>query len=140
MAEAHVVGALRKKRAELFGRIIGLEKELRQRRADMKHVDATLRLFAPSQSLSKPSARASWPRRGEGSRLVLGVLRDADKPLTAGEVTEQLLAGKPASVAPARPRDALQKTVLAVLNSGRNKGIIERTGGRGATATWQIAR
>jgi len=81
MAEAHVVGALRKKRAEIFGRIIGLEKELRQRRADMKHVDATLRLFAPSQSLSKPSARPAWLRRGEGSRLVLGVLRDADKPL-----------------------------------------------------------
>ncbi len=140
MAEAHVVGLLRKKRAEIFGRIIGLKKELHQRRADMKHVDATPRLFAPSQSLSKRPGRPSWPRRGEGSRLVLGVLRDADKPLTAGEVTEQLLAGKPASVAPARPRDALQKTVLAALNSGRNKGIIERTGGRGATATWQIAR
>lgn len=140
MAEAHVVGALRKKRAEIFGRIIGLEKELRQRRADMKHVDATLRLFAPSQSLSKPSARPVWLRRGEGSRLVLGVLRDADKPLMAGEITERLLVGKPAGAATAGARDALRKTVLAALNNGRNKGIIERTGGKGATATWQIAR
>lgn len=140
MAGAHVVGLLRKKRAEIFGRIIGLEKELRQRRADMKHVDATLRLFAPSQSLSKPSARPSWPRRGEGSRLVLGVLRDADKPLTAGEIAEQLLTVKPAGTAPARARDALHKTVLAALNSGGNKGLIERTDGRGATATWQITR
>jgi hypothetical protein len=140
MAEAHVVGALRKKRAELFGRIIGLEKELRQQRADMKHVDATLRLFAPSQSLSKPSARPSWLRRGEGSRLVLSILRDADKPLTAGEITERLLAGKPASAATAGARDALCKTVLAALSNGRNKGIIRRSGCRGATATWQIAQ
>jgi hypothetical protein len=140
MAEAHVVGVLRKKRAEIFGRIIGLEKELRQQRADMKHVDATLRLFAPSQSLSKPSARPFWPRRGEGSRLVLGVLRDAEKPLTAGEIAEQLLAGKPAGAVPARARDALDKTVQAALNNGRNKGLIERTGGRGITATWQIVR
>ncbi len=35
MAEVHVVGVLRKKRAEIFGRIIGLEKELHQWRADM---------------------------------------------------------------------------------------------------------
>jgi hypothetical protein len=140
MAEAHVVGVLRKKRAEIFGRIIGLEKELRQQRADMKHVDATLRLFAPSQSLSKPLARPSWLRRGEGSRLVLSILRDADKPLTAGEITQRLLAGKPASATTAGARDTLHRTVLAALNSGRNKGIIERTGGRGAAATWQIAR
>ena len=106
----------------------------------MKHVDATLRLFAPSQSLSKPSARPVWLRRGEGSRLVLGVLRDADKPLMAGEITERLLVGKPAGAATAGARDALRKTVLAALNNGRNKGIIERTGGKGATATWQIAR
>ena len=102
-------------------------------------MDATLRLFAPNQSLSKPSARPSWLRRGEGSRLALGVLRDADRPLTAGEIAELLLAGKPASAAPARARDALHKTVQAALNNGRNKGIIERTGGRGAAATWQIA-
>ena len=75
MAEPYLVGALRKKRAEIFGRIIGLEKELRQRRADLKHVDATLRLFAPGMSLNKRSGRPSWLRRGECSRLVLDVLR-----------------------------------------------------------------
>lgn len=140
MAEPHVVGALRKKRAEIFGRIIGLEKELRQRRADLKHVDATLRLFAPSQALSKRSDRPSWLRRGECARLVLGVLRDADKPMTAGEIAEQLLAGKPAGTAAASAREALHKTVLTALNSGRSKGLIERTGrGKGAAATWRIA-
>jgi hypothetical protein len=68
------------------------------------------------------------------------VLRDAEKPLTAGEIAEQLLAGKPAGAVPARARDALDKTVQAALNNGRNKGLIERTGGRGITATWQIVR
>lgn len=141
MAEPHVVGALRKKRAEIFGQIVGLEKELRQRRADMKLVDATLRLFAPGMSLSKRSDRPSWLRRGECARLVLSVLRDADKPMTAGEIAEQLLAGKPAGTAAASAREALHKTVLAALNSGSNKGVIERTGrGKGAAAMWQIAR
>jgi hypothetical protein len=115
MAEAHVVGALRKKRAEIFGQIIGLEKELRQRRADMKLVDATLRLFAPSQALSKRPAGPSWLRRGECSRLVPDVLRNADKPMTAGEIAEQLLVGKPAGASAASAREALHKTVSAAL-------------------------
>jgi hypothetical protein len=52
MVEPHLVGALRKKRAEIVGRIISLEKELRQGRADLRHLDATLRLFAPNLALS----------------------------------------------------------------------------------------
>lgn len=141
MAEPHLVGALRKKRAEIFGRIIGLEKELRQRRSDLKHVDATLRLFAPGMSLSKRSARPSWLRRGECSRLVLDVLRSAMQLLTAREITERLLAGKRAGAANTEARDALHKTVLAALSNGRNKGLIERSGsGRGVAATWRLIR
>jgi len=141
MAEPHLVGALRKKRAEIFGRIIGLEKELRQRRTDLKHVDATLRLFAPGQSLSKRSGRPSWLRRGECSRLVLDVLRSATQPLATREITERLLAGRRAGEANADARDAVHKTVLAALNNGRNKGLIERTGsGRGVAASWRLIR
>ena len=42
-----VVSALRDKRAEISGMIADLEKELSRRRADLAHLDATLRLFAP---------------------------------------------------------------------------------------------
>jgi hypothetical protein len=141
MAETHLVGALRKKRGEIFGRIIGLEKELRQRRVDLKHVDATLRLFALGQS---PSKRPGGPfplRRGECSRLVLDALRRATPPLTTREITERLLAGKRTGATNSGDQDALHKTVLAALKVGRNKGLIERTGsGRGVAASWRIAR
>ena len=102
-------------------------------------LDATLRLFAPGMSLSKRSARPSWLRRGECSRLVLDVLRSARQPLTAREITERLLAAKRAGATNADARDALHKTVLAALNNGRNKGLIERTGsGLGAAASWRL--
>jgi hypothetical protein len=48
MAEPHVVAALKDKRAELSGSIADLEKRIGQHRADLLHVDAVLRLFAPS--------------------------------------------------------------------------------------------
>jgi hypothetical protein len=69
------------------------------------------------------------------------VLRNADKPMTAGAIAEQLLAGKPAGASAASAREALHKTVSAALNRGRSKGFIERTGrGKGAAAIWRIAR
>ena len=47
MAETHVVSALVDKRAELAGQITRFEQQLGQFRADLTHVDATIRLFAP---------------------------------------------------------------------------------------------
>ena len=51
MAEPHVVAALKDKRAELSGSIADLEKRIGQHRADLLHVDAVLRLFAPESSV-----------------------------------------------------------------------------------------
>ena len=47
MAESHVVSALVDKRAELTGQIVRIEQQLGQIRADLVHIDATIRLFAP---------------------------------------------------------------------------------------------
>jgi hypothetical protein len=47
MAELHVVGALRNKRAELAGVVSQLEKQLAQQRMNLTHLDATMRLFDP---------------------------------------------------------------------------------------------
>ena len=47
MAETHVIGALRHKRAELAGMLRQLEQQLAQQRANLTHVDATMRLFDP---------------------------------------------------------------------------------------------
>ena len=47
MAESHVVSALVNKRAEIAGMFARTEQQLGQFRADLVHLDATLRLFAP---------------------------------------------------------------------------------------------
>ena len=45
MAESHVVSALANKRAEIAGMIARAEQQLGQFRADLVHLDATIRLF-----------------------------------------------------------------------------------------------
>ena len=47
MAQSHVIGALRNKRAELAGIVRQLEQQLVQQRANLAHLDATMRLFDP---------------------------------------------------------------------------------------------
>jgi hypothetical protein len=110
MVEPHLVGALWKKRAEIVGRIIRLEKELRQGRADLRHLDATLRLFAPNLALS--SSRNGLFRRGECSRRVLTLLRGAEQSLTTWDNTDQLLAANRVSPSDTQARNALHKTAL----------------------------
>jgi len=92
MAEPHVVAALKDKRAELSGGIADLEKRIGQHRADLLHVDAVLRLFAPDfepaaippKAVRQPSG---WFRPGELARMVLEVLRAAPAPLSIREIT-----------------------------------------------------
>ena len=47
MAESYVAWALVNKRAEIAGMIARTEQQLGQFRAELVHLDATLRLFAP---------------------------------------------------------------------------------------------
>ena len=47
MAESHVVSALVSKRAEIAGLIAPTQQQLGEFRADLAHLDATVRLFAP---------------------------------------------------------------------------------------------
>src|SRR3954467_7738832 len=96
MAEAHVVAALKDKRAELSGSIADLEKRIGQHRADLLHVDAVLRLFVPEFEPAMIPPRAvrrpnSWFKPGELARLVLEVLRTAPVALTVREITAQIM-------------------------------------------------
>jgi hypothetical protein len=65
MAEPHVIGALRNKRAELAGILRQLEQQLVQQRANLAHIDAAMRLFDPDIRPNairpkQPQARNAW--------------------------------------------------------------------------------
>ena len=91
MPESHVVSALVDKRAELAGQTVRVEQQLGQFRADLIHVDATIRLFAPI--LEPETIRAKvirrpdgWFEPGEVKRRVLDTLRRSAQPMAAPEV------------------------------------------------------
>src|SRR5882757_10114656 len=74
MAEPHVIGALRNKRAELSGTLRQLEQQLAGHRANLAHLDATMRLFDPNirpKDIRPRQQRKhnAWFRQGECLRL-----------------------------------------------------------------------
>ena len=129
MAELHVIGALRNKRAELAGMLNQLEQQLMQQRANLAHVDATTRLFDPNIRPKdirpkRPRARNAWFRRDECLRLIYDELREATQPVTTRELAERIMRVKAIPAADDQRRERVQKTLLASLN--RAKQTIER--------------
>ena len=90
MAETHVLSALRGKYAELMGQLRVLERDTERLRVDLDHVECTMRLFDADVELptgKRPRKANRWSVQGNGTRSALEVLRDADRPLTAHEIT-----------------------------------------------------
>src|SRR6202041_2861891 len=117
MAETHVIGALRHKRAELAGVLRQLEQQLVQQRANLAHVDATMRLFDPDirpKDIRPKQQRThnAWFRPGECLRLIYDELRDAIEPLTTRELTERIMRVKAIPAADDHRRELVQKTSL----------------------------
>jgi hypothetical protein len=124
MTETHVIGALRHKRAELAGVLRQLEEQLVQHRANLAHVDATMRLFdpdiRPKDILPKqPRARNAWFRQGECLRLIYDELREATQPVTTRELAERIMRLKAMLPADSQRRERIQKTLLASLNRAK---------------------
>lgn len=140
MTESYVIGALRNKRAELAGMLRQLEQQLVEQRADLAHLDATMRLFDPNIQPKdirprQPRERNAWFRAGECLRLIYDELREATQPVTTRELAERIMRVKAIPVADNDRRERVQKTLLASLN--RAKETIARVEIVGVVS-WQL--
>lgn len=144
MAESHVVSGLLTKRAELAGLVDHHRKEITRIEGDLKHVDATIHLFAPEVDLRtmKPKRyrrRDSYFRFGEAPRVLLDALRKAGCPLSSRELGEYVLA-EGGLEATAERLISVQKSILVALKGLEgNKLVRVASVGKGGMRTWEIA-
>ena len=141
MSEPHVISSLRDKRSELAGMVERLERELVQHRANLTHLDATMRLFDPDirpQEIraKQQRVRGAWFRPGECLRLIYDELRDAAQPMTTRELAERIMRVKAMPATDERRRELIQKTILGSLN--RAKETIERIEAAGVVS-WRLS-
>lgn len=132
MADYVILGLVRR-RAELTGESDDLRARIAQIGTDLGHLDAVIRQFDPEHDVagirSKRPRSPDAARRGEMSRAVLSVLREASEPLSTVEVAERL--GKAQGV------DIADKRVMRLLiEAGRDDVEPSAGQGDGTVANW----
>lgn len=133
MGDTYVISGLTSKRAEVSGIIADLEKRIVQHRADLVHIDAVLRLYAPEvepESIAPKAVRKrnDWFGPGECTRLAYDVLRTAGEPLPTRTITERLMKAKGLDHTDARTRELVQRTICGALNRASEAERIDGDG------------
>jgi hypothetical protein len=140
MTETMIITSLRTKRDEIFGALELLGRQVERHRAELTHLDATIRLFDPDAEAAAPGPkgparkRNDWFRPGECRRRIHDVLRDAAAPMTTREIVAAVMAVKALPATNLRTRELIHKTVLSSLNRAADTvGRVEVSG----SAAWR---
>lgn len=93
----YAISALKEQRARLAGEIAHMKKKIAWAGDQLKHIDATLRIFEPTGDPNaipnmRPRKRVKLFRQGELGRLIFDALRRAGEPITTSAVVTALVA------------------------------------------------
>jgi hypothetical protein len=125
----HAISALRAKRVEVAEQTREAEKKATRLRAALANLDAAIAILTPEHpDYIAPQRRyRSDPyfRRDELSRLLRETLRDASKPLAAGEIAAGIIAAKRF---PDAAHLAVTKMIVTRLGALAKRGEIHKSG------------
>ena len=145
MSETHVVSALKAKRAEVSGYIRDLELKAKKARENLAHIDATLKLFAPTMNPETipPKHRITRSRYlppGVFGRLVHDEIRKAaGAPVTAQQVATAIIRLRHLPDDDAYLATSLQRKATDFLRRQYKAGHIGRMGGKTCGAWVMLA-
>ena len=108
-------------------------------------LDATLRLFDPGYQVEAIRPKAfrppkDWANRGEMTRIVLSILRQAAEPLTTRDIALELLVSRALDKSDKRLLRLMTKRVGVALRGQRDKGSVRSEQGPGQYVLWVIIR
>jgi hypothetical protein len=118
---------------------------LRKMVLDLENLDATIVQFDPDFQVEtiKPKAfrpPKDWSNRGQMSRIIQSVLRQASEPLTTRDIAVQLLVERTLDKSDLRLLRLMTKRVGVALRGQRGNGIVRCDQGPGQYMLWEIAR
>jgi len=133
MADAHVISALRLRRAEISGHIHDLEKRIARQRTNLANLDATIKLFSPGTNPDAIPPKRAYRRtryfaHNELSRLTQDALRTASGPLMSAEIAAAVMQAKGMSGDDAAFKGIVAERALTVLRHLAKRGAIIKHG------------
>ncbi len=145
MENTFVLTGLVKKRAELAGDIENAQVALQQMIRDLESLDATIRLFDADYQVEAIRPKtfrppSDWSKRGQMTRIILDVLRQATEPLTTRDIAFQLMRERALDIADVKLLRLMTKRCGVALRLQREKGVVRCEQGPGQYMIWEIAR
>jgi hypothetical protein len=142
MTNAHVISALRLKRAEISGHIHDLEKRIARQRANLANLDATIRLFSPGTNPDaippKPVYRRTrYFAHNELSRPTHDALRIASAPLTSAGIADAIMQAKGMPSGDTAFKEIVAVRALTVLRRLVKRGTVVKHG-TSRNAQWAL--
>lgn len=141
----YVLTGLVKRRAALAGEIEATHEKLRKMVADLEVIDAAIVQFDPSFKVETIRPKAlrppkDWAHRGEMSRTVLSILRQAIEPMTARDIALEMLVTRALDKNDQRLLKLMTKRVGVCLRGQKDNGVVRPSAGPGQYLLWEIAR
>lgn len=140
----YVLSGLTKRRTELAGEAETLRSRLAQIATDVGHLDAVIRQFDPDYDLA--SIMPKRPRtqdaagRGEISRFVLQVLREATEPVATHDVVRRLMTERGQDAGDRQLVRLTMKRVGMAFSRQKALGTVRAVQGAGPVTLWEAAR
>jgi len=140
----YVLTGLVKRRAELAGEIEATHDRLRTLVTNLEHLDAAILQFDANYELTTIRPRAfrppkDWAKRGDMTRIVLDILRQASEPLTTRDIAFELLTQRALDRGDRRLLRLMTKRVGVALRLQRDKGVVRSEEGPGQFGLWEVA-
>jgi len=141
----YVLAGLVKRRAEMTGEIEAIHTRLSGLLAALESLDATILQFDPSHRVEAIRPRAlrppkDWSNRGQMSRIVLSILRQAAEPLTTRDIALELLVARAMDKKDIKLLKLMTKRVGVALRIQRDNGVVKAEQGPGQFVLWEVAR
>lgn len=141
----YALAGLVRRRADLSGEIERTHTNLKRMVADLEVLDAVILQFDPTFDVESVKARAfrppaDWANRGEMSRLVLSILRQAVEPLTTRDIALEMLVSRALDKNDQRLLRLMTKRVGVALRTQKDKGLVDDEQGPGQYNLWRVVR
>ena len=143
MEHEHVINGLLRRRQEIADALELAQGRVRQLVLDIDALDATIRLFQPEIEIGvvrvRPTPRRHQAMRGENSRILLGILREADGPIGTRDLVLRIMALRGLNAADKGMYEAMRGRVGASLRGLKGRGSVASEGDTVRGVKWRLA-
>ena len=142
MENQHTVNGLLRKRQELNDQVAHLQAEIARLVPQIDAVETTIRLFHPGELPTgrlRPAKGRHKSPRGECMRLVAGILRDAQGPMTARQIQVLVMEARGMDQRDRSMWASMRERVGACLRRMRDRGRVVSDEREGESMGWRVA-